>query len=144
MILTNDSQLAEKARYLTTQAKDDPVRYVHHELGYNFRLTNLQAALGMAQLEQLRTFLKYKRKIFSQYQTALEDVDGLTLVSVPDYAENNHWLNVMQINTKLYSENREMLMGRLGKIGPRPSRGAGAPEALPDSLGTSGPGFPGN
>ena len=47
MILTDDEELAEKARYLTTQAKDDHVRYIHHEIGYNFCLTNIQAALGV-------------------------------------------------------------------------------------------------
>mgnify|MGYP001397006393 CR=1 FL=1 len=64
MILTDDNRLAEKARYLTTQAKDDPIRYIHHETGYNFRMTNIQAALGLGQLEQLPRFLDQKRKIF--------------------------------------------------------------------------------
>ena len=55
-ILTNDENLYRKGKYLITQAKDDPVRYIHHEIGYNFRLTNIQAALSVAQLEQLNTF----------------------------------------------------------------------------------------
>ena len=62
MILTDDEKLAEKAKYLTTQAKDDPIRYVHDEIGYNFRLTNIQAALGVAQLEQLPAILKRKKE----------------------------------------------------------------------------------
>ena len=66
MILTNEKKLADKARYLTTQAKDDPVRYIHDELGYNFRLTNIQAALGVAQLEQLTEFLERKKIIHKQ------------------------------------------------------------------------------
>ena len=53
MLVTDDESLARRASYLTTQAKDDPVEYVHHEVGYNYRLTNVQAALGVAQLEQL-------------------------------------------------------------------------------------------
>ena len=61
MILTNDKTLAEKAKYLTTQAKDDPVRYFHNDIGYNFRLTNVQAAIGVAQLKQLKKFLKRKK-----------------------------------------------------------------------------------
>ena len=61
MILTNDKTLAEKAKYLTTQAKDDPVRYFHNDIGYNFRLTNVQAAIGVAQLKQLKKFLKEKK-----------------------------------------------------------------------------------
>ncbi|MCE7871236.1 aminotransferase class I/II-fold pyridoxal phosphate-dependent enzyme, partial [bacterium CPR1] len=53
MLVTNDDHLAERARYLSTQAKDDPLEYVHNEVGYNYRLTSLQAAFGLAQLEQL-------------------------------------------------------------------------------------------
>ena len=62
MILTNDTLIAEKAKYLTTQAKDDPIRYIHNEVGYNFRLTNIQSALGVAQLENLNEFLVKKKK----------------------------------------------------------------------------------
>jgi dTDP-4-amino-4,6-dideoxygalactose transaminase len=117
MILTDDQVLADKARYLTTQAKKDPVRYIHDEIGYNFRLTNIQAALGVAQLEQLPTFLKRKRKIFSQYYVAFENTVGLTLAVAPDYAYNNHWMNVLQIDSQLYGEDREKLMYRLQEQG---------------------------
>ena len=122
MILTDDPELAEKAKYLTTQAKDDPVRYIHHEIGYNFRLTNIQAALGVAQLEQLPGFLDRKREIFSQYQTELENIDGLTLANVPDYACNNHWMNILQVNSEVYGEDLELLMQRLkeSRIQTRP------------------------
>ncbi len=113
MILTDDEEMAKKIRYLTTQAKDDPVRYIHHEIGYNFRLTNIQAALGVAQLEQLPGFLKRKRGIFQQYQTTLNDVDGLTIADVPGYAENNRWMILLQIDKKTYGEDREELMQRL-------------------------------
>ncbi len=117
MILTDNEALAEKARYLTTQAKDDPVHYVHDEIGYNFRLTNIQAALGVAQLEQLPVFLKRKHEIFSQYQTAFDNIAGLTLAGVPDYADNNHWMNLLQIDKDAYGEDREELMQRLDNNG---------------------------
>ena len=117
MILTDDPNLAEKAKYLITQAKDDPVRYVHDEIGYNFRLTNIQAALGVAQLEQLSGFLKHKREIHNQYQKALEDIDGLTLASVPNNAQNNHWLNILQIDTTVYNDGRENIMKKLEESG---------------------------
>ena len=113
MILTDDEKLAEKARYLTTQAKDDPVHYIHHKIGYNFRLSNIQAALGVAQLEQLSGFLERKKEIFQQYQTALNDVDGLYIADVPDYANNNHWMNLLKINSEAYGEDWEALMHRL-------------------------------
>jgi len=109
--------LAVKAKYLTTQAKDDPVRYIHNEIGYNFRLTNIQAALGVAQLEQLSGFLERKGEIFHQYQNALNGIDGLSIAKVPDYADNNHWVNVLQIVNEVYGEDRETLMQKLEKNG---------------------------
>ena len=117
MILTNDKELADNAHYLTRQAKDDPVRYIHNEIGYNFRLTNLQAALGVAQLEQLQRFLEKKREIFFQYKTAFKNVDGLTIAEVPEYANNNHWMNVLQIDGATYGSDREGLMQRLEENG---------------------------
>ena len=67
MIVTNDADLAEKAKYLTRQAKDDRVRYIHIEIGYNLRLINIQAALGVAQMEQLTGFLERKASIYHQH-----------------------------------------------------------------------------
>ena len=113
MILTDNSELAEKARYLTTQAKDDSVRYIHNEVGYNFRLSNVQAAIGVAQLEQLPEFLKLKKAIHKRYVKAVKKIDGLTMAPVPDYADNNHWMNILQIDSKIYAEDREGLMQRL-------------------------------
>ena len=115
MILTDDEELADKARYLTTQAKDDPVRYIHHEIGYNFRLTNIQAALGVAQLEQLPEFLKRKNDIYQQYVEAVKTIEGLSMAGVPDYANNNHWMNLLKINSEAYGEDWEALMHRLEK-----------------------------
>ena len=117
MILTGDNNLAEKARYLTTQAKDDRVRYIHNEIGYNFRLTNIQAALGAAQLEQLPEFLKRKKEIYEQYISGIKAIEGLALAETPYYADNNHWLNILQIEEEKFIEDHETLMIRLEKIG---------------------------
>ena len=68
------------------------------------------AALGVAQLEQLPAFMKRKCEIFSQYQTALENIAGLTLARVPHYADNNHWMNLLQIDSNIYGMYREELM----------------------------------
>ena len=117
MIFTDDEALAEKAKYLITQAKDDSVRYIHDEIGFNFRLTNIQAALGVAQLEQLPGILKRKKEIYDFYQSKIENIEGLSLSKVPDYANNNHWLNLLQIDNKVYDEDREILMKRLEENG---------------------------
>ena len=113
MILTNDKNLAEKARYLTTQAKDEPLSYIHNEIGYNFRLTNVQAALGVAQFEQLPKFLKIKKNIYKKYIEALENINGLEIAPVPEYAENNHWLNLLQVDHVLYGRERDTIMNRM-------------------------------
>jgi len=113
MILTDDPNYAERAKYLTTQAKDDPVRYIHNEVGYNFRLTNIQAALGVAQLEQLPDILNRKQQIHKSYIEGIENLDGLSLDKGPKYARNNHWLNLLQVNTGIFRETPEQLMNRL-------------------------------
>src|SRR6202008_2589999 len=71
MIVTAHGEWAARAKYLTTQAKDDAVEYVHNEIGYNYRLTNLQAALGVAQMEQLSSYIAAKRRIAADYDAAL-------------------------------------------------------------------------
>ncbi|MBT4370494.1 MAG: LegC family aminotransferase, partial [Candidatus Marinimicrobia bacterium] len=113
MILTDDKKLAEKAHYLTTQAKDDPVRYIHNEVGYNFRLSNIQAALGVAQLEQLPDMLDRKQEIHKRYTDEIETIDGLSIARGPNYARNNHWMNLLQIESEIFGETPKQLMNRL-------------------------------
>ena len=115
MILTDDEALAERARHLTTQAKLDPVRYVHDEIGYNFRMTNIQAALGVAQLEQLNHILVRRKEIYNQYALGLQSVPGLDIAPYPSYSENNHWLNVLRIDHSIYGEDKNGLMRRLAE-----------------------------
>jgi perosamine synthetase len=117
MVLTNNAERAARARYLTTQAKDDEVRFIHHEVGYNYRMNNVQAALGLAQLEQLPEFLDAKRRHYGEYAKRLEGIQGLTLAPVPPYAENNHWLCAVQIDASLYELDRDSLMQRLSARG---------------------------
>ena len=117
MILTDNQKYAERAKYLITQAKDDPIRYVHHDIGYNFRLTNIQAALGVAQLENLSIFLERKREIFHKYKNVIDGIDGLKIANVPDYAVNNHWMIILKIEKEQYGKNREELMHFLDQNG---------------------------
>ena len=100
-------------QYICFVTIKENLHYEHTEIGYNFRLTNIQAALGVAQLEKLPEFLERKQEILNKYQTAITDVDGLTIADVPDYAENNHWMILLQIDKKIYGEDREKLMHRL-------------------------------
>ncbi|MBU2429837.1 MAG: LegC family aminotransferase [Proteobacteria bacterium] len=117
MILTDDEKLADKARYLTTQAKKDPIRYIHEEIGYNFRLSNINAAVGVGQLEQLDDILEKKKKIYQQYVEKVGQINGLSISLVPDFADNNHWLNILRIEPEKYGKDRDALMKILADEG---------------------------
>jgi len=117
MIVTNNAVMAEKAKYLTTQAKDDAVRYLHNEVGYNFRLTNLQAALGIAQLERLPAFIKRKKVNYAAYKRHLAGIPGLTLLGIPKYAHPNYWFYSILVDKFIYGMDRERLMGELDRAG---------------------------
>lgn len=117
MLVTADKKMAEKAKYLTTQAKDDAVRYVHNEVGYNFRMTNIQAALGVSQLEQLPAFIKRKKKNYSIYKKALAAVKGLELLGVPGGTSPNYWFYSLVIDKAAFGLDREALMAALAKEG---------------------------
>jgi aminotransferase in exopolysaccharide biosynthesis len=110
MILTDNEEYADRCRYLATQAKDDQVRYVHGDIGYNYRLTNIQAAMGVAQMEMLDEFIGRKKKNFAIYREEIGKIDGLQLVEVPDYAEQNHWFYSLRVDKGVYGMDREELM----------------------------------
>ena len=97
MIVTDNEALAEHARYLTTTAKDDAAEGVHGRVGFNYRLTNIQAALGCAQLEQLEGFLAAKRRIAARYETGLTGIPGLGLMPQADWAKSAFWLYSVRI-----------------------------------------------
>ncbi len=113
MIVTDSPTYAKRARYLTTQAKDDQVRYVHNEIGYNFRLTNVQAAIGVAQMQLLPEFLEAKRKNYLKYREVISEINGIVLADSPSYARNNHWMCALQINRKTFGRDREQTMQHL-------------------------------
>ena len=117
MILTDNYELSKKAKYLSMQAKDDPVNYIHNEIGYNFRLNNIQAALGLAQLEQLGKILDNKKNNNSIYTKEIKKIEGLNILKSPDYSKSNYWLNILEINQQVYNRNPLNLMERLKKKG---------------------------
>ena len=117
MIVTNDPALATKAKYLSTQAKDDPVEYVHKETGFNYRLTNVQAALGCAQMELLDEFIAIKRGVAAEYAKAFADVPGVTTMREASWARSIFWLNTVLIDEEEYGEDSRALMKRLGRRG---------------------------
>jgi aminotransferase in exopolysaccharide biosynthesis len=110
MILSQNEEYAKRARYLTTQAKDDGIRYIHNEIGYNFRPTNIQAALGVAQLERLSEYLEIKKKNYEIYKREIDKIPGLRLAPVPTYANCNYWMYCLQIDKDVYKKDKEGLL----------------------------------
>lgn len=95
MIVTANARLAARARHLSTQAKSDGRAFWHDAVGYNFRLPNLNAAVGVAQLERLDALLAAKRRLAGWYRDALRSAPGLRLVWEPKGARSNFWLNTI-------------------------------------------------
>ncbi len=100
IILTNDKKIAHRAKYLTTQAKNDPVFFVHDEVGYNYRMNNISAALGLSQLKDLNLFIQKKIVIRNIYLKEMKKFKNFKIVKNPNYAINNNWLNILKINNK--------------------------------------------
>jgi len=113
MLVTDDATAARRARYLTTQAKDDPVEYVHGAVGYNYRLTNLQAALGVAQMERLGAHVAAKRRIAAAYDNALQAVPGITPMREALWAQSAWWMYTVLVDERAYGIDARELMRRL-------------------------------
>jgi len=109
-ILTNDAALARHAKHLTTVAKlPHAWEYRHDEIGYNYRLPNLNAALGCAQLERLLAILAAKKALFARYQRAFEQVTGVKLMTEPAQCQSNYWLQTLLLNAE-HADQRDVVL----------------------------------
>ncbi len=117
MIVTDRVDWAERARFLTTQAKSDPLEYVHSEVGYNYRLTALQAALGCAQMEQLPSFLEAKRRIAAIYSEALAGIPGLTAMPIIPGQDSAFWLYTVLIDPRVFGRDSRSVLSNLAALG---------------------------
>lgn len=116
-ILTNDEELGKQAKHLTTTARV-PHRWaiMHDRIGYNYRMPNINAAIGCAQLEQLPGFLKKKRDLAQKYKKAFEGIDGVRFFTEPDFAKSNYWLNVLLLDER-FSDQRDNLLEETNNLG---------------------------
>ncbi|MBC7323801.1 MAG: aminotransferase class I/II-fold pyridoxal phosphate-dependent enzyme, partial [Moorella sp. (in: Bacteria)] len=111
MLVTEDSDLAHRARILVNQGREPgETEYEHKEIGFNYRLTNLQAALGLAQLERLPEFLATKRRNAAIYRQQLQGIPGLSWQQELPGAESNWWLFSILIIEEKYGESKKALM----------------------------------
>jgi perosamine synthetase len=116
-VLTNDAALGQRAKHLTTTARV-PHRwsFLHDEVGYNYRLPNLNAALGCAQLEQLPSFVERKRALAERYATAFEGVPGIEFLREPAHTRSNYWLNAIVLAPE-QADTRDALLAALNDAG---------------------------
>ncbi|NJK93066.1 MAG: LegC family aminotransferase [Blastochloris sp.] len=122
MLVTENADWAKRAKYLTTQAKDDPVEYIHGEIGYNYRLTNLQAAMGCAQMERLARMVAQRRQIRERYFNSLRELPGLTFQEEAPNVTSNFWLSTLLVDEKKCSISARALRQKLSaeRIDSRP------------------------
>lgn len=106
-VTSKDEKQVDHIKYLSTQAKDDPLFYIHNEIGYNYRMTNLQAALGVAQLEELPEFIERKHRNYLLYRELLEEFPLGTLLPFRKYTLSNQWFYSLKLQMEKLQE-REM------------------------------------
>ncbi len=109
-ITANDPNVVNHLRYLSTQAKDDPHYYIHHEIGYNYRMTNLQAALGVAQMEELPEFIRRKQYNYELYKKLFNGFELAELMPFREGTSSNKWFYSLNIDrTKIKATMREII-----------------------------------
>lgn len=107
MLASDDEALIEQARFLSQQARDPASHYEHSQIGYNYRMSNILAAIGRGQLRVLDERVKKKREIFKYYRKALEDIPGIEFMPEAAYGQSSRWLTVILITSEEFGANRE-------------------------------------
>ena len=109
-LLTDDSSLAKKAKHISTTAKvPHKWRYIHNEIGFNYRLPNINAALGCAQFEKIEKFLNSKRDLFNKYNEVFDSIEGIKLFKEPENSKSNYWLQTIILENG-YENEFEMIL----------------------------------
>ena len=104
MLVTNDGEFADKVRFWATQSREDFPWYEHEEIGYNYRLSNILAALGRSQLERIDSTVARRRELRELYRVGLEGLEGVHVQDDPPWGQSNAWLSVVAFNLNLYPD----------------------------------------
>jgi perosamine synthetase len=116
-VLTNSIDVAKEARHLSTTAKVPHAwEFVHDAIGYNYRMPNINAALGVGQLQGLKEKIKAKRKLASKYRDVLADCEDIVFVNEPNWSKSNYWLNAIKL-PGINLETRNILIDKLSNAG---------------------------
>lgn len=117
MIVARESELLEEAKFLSTQAKSDRLYYRHDQVGYNYRMTNIQAAFGTDQIDRLEGFIATKIENYRRYKEAIAEIDGLELMAFNEGCRPNHWFYSVLVDPDLYGIDRDELLQELNAVG---------------------------
>lgn len=117
MVVSNHKELLEKVRFLSVQAKTDPLYFIHDEIGYNYRMLNLQAALGTNQIDKLEEFIETKMKNFKRYEEGIKHIEGLELMPFNKGIRANHWFYSLIVDKEKYGLNKDELLLKLNEVG---------------------------
>ncbi|WP_433380719.1 DegT/DnrJ/EryC1/StrS family aminotransferase [Actinoplanes sp. CA-142083] len=115
MLLTDDPRVATTTRHLATQAREPVPHYEHRTVGYNYRLSNLLAAVGRGQVQRLAEMIAARRETARYYHEALGDLPGLTFMPVAPYGEPNWWLTCLLVDPEKFGADRDQLLARLAR-----------------------------
>jgi dTDP-4-amino-4,6-dideoxygalactose transaminase len=113
MITSDDKNLIDKVKFWATQARDEAVHYEHSEIGYNYRMSNILAAIGRGQLLVLKARVERKREIFETYRGSLAALPGVTFMPEPDFARSTRWLTCLTIDPVKAGINRDAIIENL-------------------------------
>lgn len=113
MVVSHNRELLDKVEFLSVQAKTDPLYFIHDEIGYNYRMTNIQAAFGTDQIDRLEGFIETKIRNYNLYKQAIENIDGLTLLPFREDTRANHWFYSIIVDNEKYGIDRDELLRRL-------------------------------
>lgn len=116
-LVSNDRELLNRARFLSTQAKDDAPYYQHSEVGYNYRMSNVVAGIGRAQLEVLDDRVKRRREIFNRYREELEYLEGISFMPEMEDTTSNRWLSTMTFDLRQFRIDPEKFIYRMNQMG---------------------------
>lgn len=113
MVVSRNKELLDRVEFLSIQAKTDSLYFIHDEVGYNYRMTNIQAAFGVDQIDRLEGFIETKIRNYNLYKEAIESIEGLTLLPFRSDTRANHWFYSVIVDKEKYGMDRDELLRRL-------------------------------
>lgn len=115
MVVSNDQKLLDRVNFLGVQAKTDQLYFLHDEVGYNYRMTNIQAAYGTDQIDRLEGFIETKIRNYNLYKEAIKEIDGLTFLPFREDTRSNHWFYSIIVDKEKYGMDRDELLRKLNE-----------------------------